>query len=107
MLPVILSACASVNTEVTDFYAVEGNCASKTYYLAEAYKYQKPNGPVNDRVTTYEYVCKNSGSSAAGRDVKTFDDFKAIQSSDDKTVKAIFIPEAQAKKMGFRHLYTR
>lgn len=106
IIPVlIMVGCASVNTDVTDFYAIEGGCASKTYYLAEAYKYQAPNKPVNDRVTTYEYVCKQSGQSANGKDVKTFDDFKAIQNSNDITVKAIFISEGQARKMKFRHLF--
>lgn len=105
LLSMVVTGCASVNTDVTDFYAIEGGCASKTYYLAEAYKYQAPNKPVNDRVTTYEYVCKEGGDSTAGKDVKSFEDFKQMQSSGDITVKAIFIPESQAKKMKFRHLF--
>lgn len=101
----MLAGCASVNTSVTDFYAVEGGCSSEVYYLAEAYKYQAPNKPVNDRVTTYEYVCKNSEDKSIGNVTKTAKDFKLMQSTGDPRVKVIFIPESQAKKMGFKHLF--
>lgn len=102
----LLAACATDYSQLKTFYAIEGNCPTKNYYLAGSYKYQDNPQKVNDRVTTKEFVCDHGGQSM-GRETHDFEYFKTLQSpasgAEKPETAVFFIPESHSGR--YKYLF--